>query len=221
MITECGRYAPRSTVVAKTGRENTTCAANGLATAGNPYTTPTKPAPTGPCQVNALLEHGQRVAAKPKSLAPNNKTGRRSSGSASAPVAHRSSRPNQHQPAADDEPRRRAILAFALLVGRFLRYGDLAVPCALKATGRSNWAERLQIWVRFIARYQYLELCTARCSIEKNYLKLKRLRSICFYRHGRFLSGSAPTNFTQSKLNFMAQMRFPFISSRIDVSIFI
>jgi hypothetical protein len=50
-----------------------------------PLTTSVRRDDRGSCQANALLGHGQGVAAKPKSLARNNKTGCRSSGSASAP----------------------------------------------------------------------------------------------------------------------------------------
>ena len=69
-----------------------------------------------------------QVAAKPKSLARDNKTGCRSSGSASAPPRPAGQTKIISQ---NHEPRRRAYLGFACLVCRPLRCGDLGAILAL------------------------------------------------------------------------------------------
>jgi hypothetical protein len=66
----------------------------------------------------------------------------------------------------------------------------------------------------------YLEFRTPRSSIVKNYLKLKILRSICFCRRGAISMWLIANYLHAIKLSLVAQMRFPFIMSRIDVSIF-
>ena len=90
-----------------------------------------------PKKCAAVLTGAHHLARTPKSLARNNKTGcgRSGNGIQCHRVSHFAAEPTSSG-RTNHEPRRRACLAFACLVCRSLRCGDLGVISALMAKRR-------------------------------------------------------------------------------------